>query len=68
MSNVKIELDCPTCGTAYRINAYQDWGLQQQLVFTCNTCGKGVITLGLHCPDDLNMDDSTPDNCDYKEY
>lgn len=67
MNNVKIELGCPTCGTTFRIRTNQDWGLEQKLVFTCNTCGKGVITLGLHCPSDLNLSENTPDNCEYAE-
>lgn len=61
-NNFKLELECPTCGTMYDIETDIDWGTQKCLIFNCEKCGKAVLTIGLHCPEDLNMPDDIAPN------
>ena len=68
MRRLKIKLECGICGEEWEFKDSLDWGTSLRKIFICPNCGyKGVLDVGLHAPEDVNISESTPINYDLKD-
>ena len=67
MVKITAEVTCANCGTEVKLTGKTEWGTSQYLIYDCPNCPKkirtGVVTVGLHAPEDIGFPWDVETNC-----